>query len=159
MDFPTSSNLLDLNMNILHLIVTYIILPRWGNYTKITLINAFVMFIIIHHHNINLSNLMLSHMTYVTNLKSITLPNGKSFTMIFLYFRIDFFGKDSYGLQNVHAFRRSYLGHMHYCWDDNCEPYHHMIRSYKIYLYSIEALAEHLPPNYATPVRTPPKVV
>lgn len=65
LNVPLPTNMLDLEMNILHLIVIHIMRPKGGSHTKVIYTDALLMFKIIHCQGINLFDLMMWNMTYL----------------------------------------------------------------------------------------------
>lgn len=65
--FKFKSNLFDLEMHMLHLLVTHILLPRSGSYTIFTYFDITLKLHIMHKYTLDLSFMMLAYMCFSTS--------------------------------------------------------------------------------------------
>lgn len=105
-DFPYTSNLLNLKMYVLHLMTIHILFPRYGV-------------------RLNLSFMMLTHMCSLLshNAKTI-LSYGMYLTKVFHFFYVGLFVKSYLKHHHTHCYKHSSCLCMSYSFHDTRKAYH-----------------------------------
>lgn len=145
-------------MNIFHPIVTYILHPKGGSHTKVTNIDALLMYKIINHQPINFLEFILWHMTHLSTYK-LVLPHRMYWTKVFKYFDVNLANKEFNTLQDMHPYSKDSTGHMHYFWDDTHQAYYYQLNDHHIWLYSLNTPPQYLPKGCTGPSKISLKAI
>lgn len=90
MTFPFKTRSFDHKMNLLHLLISLIIMPRGGRQTNFTYKNTYLIFIIMNKTPNHIPTFMLSHICSLTSNRILTIPCEIYLIKIFRHFRVDF---------------------------------------------------------------------
>lgn len=110
-NFPFTSNLLNLKMYVLHLMIAHILFLRFGSHTSFSIFDALMMFDIKHQVHLNLFSMMLTHMSLSSSHDTKTiLPHQMYLVKVFHYFGVDLSNKTSSKLYFTQHYKHdSYL--------------------------------------------------
>lgn len=155
-DFLFTSNLLNLKLCVLYLMVTYIMLPRYGSYMSFSIFDALLIFNIKQHMRLDLPYTML---TYICSSSFYDAKTILSYIMylikVFHFFGVELSNETSSKLHHTHYYKHDSYLCLPYSFDDTRKAYHCMIARQDVYVFTCHTRARYLLNGYSEPTGIP----